>query len=87
MVISVSPTSGQTLTDSEADLLSTVTFYVHWYDVGKSALEGLDGVKQVIRNYKKFKEINTVYYDPQLITIAQMIKALKGAGTFRGLAQ
>ncbi|MFC1488346.1 hypothetical protein ACFL6B_00715 [Thermodesulfobacteriota bacterium] len=55
--------------------------------MGKSALEGLNGVKKVTRGFKNFKEINTVYYDPRRITIDRMIKALKSAGTFRGLAK
>jgi copper chaperone CopZ len=55
--------------------------------VGKSALEGLNGVKKVTRGFKNFKEINTVYYDPRQITIEEMITALKAAGTFRGPAK
>jgi hypothetical protein len=30
------------------------------------------------------KEINTVFYDPSLITINEMKKALMEAGTYRG---
>jgi hypothetical protein len=30
------------------------------------------------------KEINTVYYDPSLITVNEMEKALTEAGTYRG---
>jgi len=55
--------------------------------VGKAALEGLDGVVKVTKGFKNFKEINTVYYDPQRITVEEMINVLKSAGTFRGLAK
>ena len=73
--------------DSKAISTSKAVFYVYWYDVGKSALEGLKGVKEVTRGFKYFKEINTVYYDPQQITVDDMIKALKAAGTYRGVAE
>jgi hypothetical protein len=33
------------------------------------------------------KEINTVFYDPALITIDEMEEALKQAGTYRGTVQ
>jgi hypothetical protein len=41
----------------------------------------------VTRGFKYLKEINTVYYDPQQISVDDMIKALKAAGTYRGLAE
>jgi hypothetical protein len=40
----------------------------------------------VTSGFKNLKEINTVYYNPQQITLDDMIKALKAAGTYRGLA-
>ena len=49
--------------------------------MGKTALEGLDGVKKVEKGFQGLKEINTVYYDPKLITIEEMQEALKGAGS------
>jgi copper chaperone CopZ len=52
--------------------------------VGKSALEGLDGVKSVTRGFSGFREINTVTYDPTVITRDQMVSALKKAGTYTG---
>jgi copper chaperone CopZ len=61
---------------------STVTFYVQWYDVGKKALEGLEGVNKVTRGFRGFREINTVYYDPTVITVEEMEDALKKAGTY-----
>ena len=53
-------------------------------DVGKAALEGLKGVTRVEKGFHRFKEINTVFYDPGLITIRKMEKILKKAGTYRG---
>ena len=52
--------------------------------MGKAALEGLPGVKSVERGFRNAQEVNTVYYDPALITIADMEAALKKAGTHRG---
>jgi hypothetical protein len=54
--------------------------------VGKAALDGLPGVHKVTRGWHKFREINTVDYDPALITVEEMISALKQAGTFNGVA-
>jgi copper chaperone CopZ len=50
--------------------------------VGKDALEGLKGVKRVEKGFRYFKEINTVYYDPAVITIEEMEKALNKAGAY-----
>jgi hypothetical protein len=55
--------------------------------VGKAALEGLPGVKQVTVGFKGFKEINTVTYDASLITTLEMVAALKMAGTYLGIAE
>jgi len=76
----------QALSNPKTDSQSKVTFYVYWYDVGKSALEGLNGISHITKGFKNFKEINTVFYDPKLITIEDMVKALKTAGTYRGIA-
>ena len=67
---------------SQRDGESKVIFYVRWYDVGKKALEGLKGVKKVEKGFHNSKEINTVYYDPNVITIEEMEMALKKAGTY-----
>jgi len=79
--------ANQAFPDPNTDSQSKATFYVHWYDVGKSALEGLKGISHVTKGFKNFKEINTVFYDPKKITIEDMVKALKAAGTYRGLAE
>jgi hypothetical protein len=44
-------------------------------------------VSHVTIGFKDFKEINTVFYDPKQITIEDMVKALKAAGTYRGLSE
>jgi len=41
-------------------------------------------VKRVEKGFHNFKEINTVYYNPTVITIKEMEAALKKAGTYRG---
>lgn len=52
--------------------------------MGKSALDGLDGVKSVTSGFSGSREINTVVYDPAKITRDQMVSALKKAGTYTG---
>ena len=64
--------------------LSTAVFYVQWYDVGETALEGLEGIKRTEKGFHNFKEINTVYYDASTITIEEMQEALRKAGTYLG---
>jgi len=39
-------------------------------------------VKRVEKGFRLFKEINTVYYDPATITIGEMERVLKNAGTY-----
>ncbi len=53
--------------------------------MGKSALEGLDGVKSVGSGFSGLREINTVTYDPSKVSRDQMVSALKKAGTYRGI--
>ncbi len=55
--------------------------------MGKSALEGLDGVKSVTSGFSGSREINTVVYDPTMITRDQMVAALKEAGTYTGIKE
>ena len=87
LTIFVFSIANQTLSNSKTDSQSKATFYVHWYDVGKSALEGLNGTSHVTKGFKNFKEINTVFYDPKQISIEDMVNALKAAGTYRGIAE
>lgn len=37
--------------------------------------------------FRGFREINTVVFDPERVSVAQMIAALKEAGTYIGMAQ
>jgi len=64
---------------------SKATFTVQWYDVGQDVLEGLKGVKKVEKGFRGTSEINTVYYDSDLVTIEEMEAALKEAGTYIGV--
>ena len=52
--------------------------------MGKAALDGLEGVRQVTSGFRGYREISTVVYDPQTITVQEMVDALKRAGTYRG---
>ena len=72
---------------SQTETTSEATFYVHWYSVGASALEGLDGVTDVTKGFRGSKEINTVTYDPEKVSVEQMTEALEEAGTYRGVAE
>jgi hypothetical protein len=72
--------------DSNDASLARAVFYVTWYDVGKSSLEGLKGVIKVTSGFRGLREINTVTYDPKLISIQTMATALKSAGTYLGQA-
>ncbi len=61
---------------------SKVIFKVKCYDDGKAALQGLKGVQKVETGFHYVHETDTVYYDPNLITIKEMEAALKKAGTY-----
>jgi copper chaperone CopZ len=54
--------------------------------VGKAALEGLAGVLEVTSGFRNSREINTVTYEPDRISVNKMVEALKRAGTYRGIA-
>jgi hypothetical protein len=41
----------------------------------------------VSKGFRGFREINTVTFDPSLISPEQMISALKQAGTYIGVSQ
>ena len=53
--------------------------------MGKAALDGLQGVHKVEKGFRGSVEINTVYYNPDLITIEKMQDALKAADTYVGI--
>lgn len=75
---------GNVLSNAENLEGSKAVFYVSWYDVGEEALEGLKGIKLVNKGFHNFTETNTVWYDPALINIDEMVNALKEAGTYLG---
>jgi copper chaperone CopZ len=64
-----------------------IVFFVRWYDVGKAALEGLQGVQRVTTGFRGSSEIDTVLYDPGVIHPQEMVSALKKAGTYLGIAE
>jgi hypothetical protein len=47
----------------------------------------LKGVVEVKSGFLGSREINTVFYNPNLISLEEMIKALKKAGTYQGVAE
>ena len=55
--------------------------------MGEEVLEGLKGVDVVNKGFQNFTETNIVWYDPALINIDEMEKALKDAGTYLGIAK
>ena len=79
--------AGVVTSNAEEMDVSKAVFYVSWYDVGKAALVGLNGVISVEKGFLSSKEINTVFYDPSIITIKEMKKALKNAGTYQGMVE
>ena len=70
------------LPDTRKSEWPEVVFFVSWYDVGEEVLEGLKGVDMVNKGFQNSTETNIVWYDPALITIREMEKALKEAGTY-----
>ena len=55
--------------------------------MGKAALDGLNGIKNITRGWRSGREINTVTYDPAVITPEEMVHVLKKAGTYSGTAE
>ena len=64
-----------------------MVFAVHCYDESNDALKGLRGIRKVGKGFRTFREINTVYYDPNVVMIEEMEKALKSAGTYKETIQ
>ena len=79
--------SGNFRSDPENPEWSRAVFFVSWYDVGEDVLEGLQGVELVNNGFRDSTETNTVWYDPAVIRLEEMEKALKDAGTYLGTAQ
>ena len=55
--------------------------------MAEEVLEGLKGVEMVSSDFRNSMETNIVWYDPALVSIDQMKKALKDAGTYLGTAK
>ena len=55
--------------------------------MSEDVLEGLKGVERVNSGFNNFTETNTVWYDPAVISIDKMEKALKDAGLYLGTAK
>ena len=64
--------------------MAKATFAVHCYDVGANALAGKPGVASVTRGWSGPREIDRVIYDPQVVTLDQLVQWLKEADTYLG---
>jgi len=83
-ITALSTASGYGTAFAEAPGTAKVVFKVRCYDEGKTALQGLRGVRKVETGFHYIHETDTVYYDPKIITIGEMESALKKAGTYVG---
>ncbi len=79
-LLSLIPDSG--LVYARENGTSKVVFKVKCYDEGKSALQGLKGIKKIGTGFHYIHETDTVYFDPTVITVEEMEAALKKAGTY-----
>jgi hypothetical protein len=52
--------------------------------VGRAALAGRPGIEEVLSGWRGFRETNTVLYDPDLISVDEMVVILEEASTYRG---
>ncbi len=87
VVISLIVLSGQAASSGQENGESKVVFAVHCYDDGAKALQGMPGVLRIEKGFRSFREIDTVYYDPTVITVEKMENTLKQAGTYRETIQ
>jgi len=87
VLISILVVNGKLTANVENRGLPKVVFYVSWYDVSEPVLYGLKGVELVNSDFHDSKERNTVWYDPALISIGEMEKALKESGIYLGTAK
>ncbi len=79
-----SPASSGGTALAEEDGTAKAVFKVRCYDEGKSALQGLPGIRKIETGFHYIHETDTVTYDPRVITIDEMEAALKKAGTYVG---
>ncbi len=80
--LKLTPDSGYGMAFAQETESSKVVFKVKCYDEGKAALQGLNGIRKVETGFHYLHETDTVYYDPNVITIKEMESALKKAGTY-----
>ena len=73
-----------TATASDPPDLRSAVFAVTCYDVGKQALSGLPGVRDVSTGWRDGQEVNVVRYDPTTIGLLDMEKALRRAQIYVG---
>ncbi|MGB5750802.1 MAG: hypothetical protein WBM69_27780 [Desulfobacterales bacterium] len=55
--------------------------------MAEEVFEGLKGVEHAISDFHDATETNIVWYDPALIRVGQMEKALIDAGAYLGTAK
>ncbi len=79
-----SPASGGGTALAEENGTANAVFRVRCYDEGRSALQGLPGIRKIETGFHYIHETDTVTYDPNMITIDEMEAALKKAGTYVG---
>ena len=87
LLIFVLVVNGTLALKSESRELPKVIFYVSWFDVSEPVLDGLKGVELVNSDYHGYRERNTVWYDPALISVHEMETALKEAGIYQETAK
>jgi copper chaperone CopZ len=81
-IAALSPALGSGTAQAQEQGFSRLVFKVKCYDEGKAALQGLKGIQKVETGFHYVSETDTVYYDPNIITIEEMETALKKAGTY-----
>ena len=62
--------------------MAKAIFKVRCYDEGKAALQGMKGIQRIDTGFHYLHETDTVYFDPNAVTIEEMEAALKRAGTY-----
>jgi hypothetical protein len=65
-----------------ADQTESATFVVHCYDVGAQALENRPGVISVKRDWRGFREVDRVVFDPEQVSPEQLENWLREADTY-----
>jgi hypothetical protein len=81
-IAALSPFSGSGTALAQEQEIEKAVFKVKCYDEGRATLQGMKGIKKIETGFHYVHETDTVYYDPKMITIADMESALKKAGTY-----